>query len=87
MNITLRPGRPEDASACGRICYQAFKTIAEEHGFPPDFPDIETATGIVSSLLTHPGIYSVVAEADGSIVGSKLHGRAYDDRWYRPDYR
>jgi len=28
MSLTLRPGRPEDATICGTICYEAFKTIA-----------------------------------------------------------
>jgi hypothetical protein len=38
MNVMLRPGNPEDAKICGAICYEAFKTIAEQHNFPPDFP-------------------------------------------------
>ena len=27
---------------------------------------------LLSMLLSHPGFYSVVAEADGQVVGSKL---------------
>ena len=38
MNIALRPGSVDDAEACGGICYRAFKGIAEQHNFPPDFP-------------------------------------------------
>ena len=38
MNLKLRPGTPDDALACGTICYQAFKHISEAHNFPPDFP-------------------------------------------------
>ena len=30
MSLTLRPGRPEDATMCGTICYEAFKTIAAQ---------------------------------------------------------
>jgi hypothetical protein len=37
-HLTLRPGRSEDAEPCGSICYEAFKTIADEHNFPPTFP-------------------------------------------------
>jgi hypothetical protein len=35
MPLTLRPGRPEDATMCGTICYEAFKTIAAQHNFLP----------------------------------------------------
>jgi predicted N-acetyltransferase YhbS len=69
---TLRPGRPEDAEACGRICYEAFGTLAEQHGFPPDFPSAEVATGVCSMLLSHPGFYSVVADLEGRVVGSNF---------------
>lgn len=70
--ITLRPGRPTDAEACGLICYEAFAEIAGRHGFPADFPSAEVATELVSMLLLHPGFYGVVAEADGEIVGSNF---------------
>src|SRR5215470_9939312 len=32
MSLHLRAGRPDDAEACGRICYDAFAAIAERHG-------------------------------------------------------
>jgi hypothetical protein len=51
MNITLRPSRPEDAQRGGLICYEAFKAIAEQHHFPPDFPSAEVTIGLLSSLL------------------------------------
>jgi len=72
MDATLRPGRPEDANICGTICYEAFKAIADQHNFPPDFPSREVAVGLLSMLLSHPGFYAVVAEADGRIVGSNF---------------
>jgi predicted N-acetyltransferase YhbS len=72
MNITLRPGRPEDAQRAGLICYQAFKAISEQHRFPPDFPSAEAATGLISSLLERSDIHSVVAEIDGNLVGSNF---------------
>jgi hypothetical protein len=40
MNAILRPGTPEDAAACGAICFGAFKSIASEHNFPWDFPSV-----------------------------------------------
>ncbi|WP_439889261.1 GNAT family N-acetyltransferase [Pseudomonas sp. MBLB4123] len=68
----LRPGTRDDAGACGRICYEAFAAVAEKHSFPPDFPSAEVATELLSGLLTHPGFYSVIAEAEGRIVGSNF---------------
>ncbi len=72
MDVTLRPGRPEDADACGAICYKAFEGIATHHNFPPDFPSREVAVKLLRMLLSHPGFYSVVAELDGRIVGSNF---------------
>jgi predicted N-acetyltransferase YhbS len=72
MNITLRQGRPEDAQRGGLICYEAFKAIAEQHHFPPDFPSAEVTIGLLSSLLARPDIYSVVAEIDGRLVGTNF---------------
>ena len=72
MDISIREGTPEDAEICGRICYNAFKTISEAHGFAPDFPGPETAIGVLTRMLANPKFYSVVAEVDGRIVGSNL---------------
>jgi GNAT superfamily N-acetyltransferase len=71
-DLTLRPGRPEDAEDCGSICYMAFKAIAHQHNFPPDFPSSEVAVGLMGSLLPRGDVYSVVAEADGRVVGSNF---------------
>lgn len=68
--ITIRPARREDAPACGAICYQAFRDINTRHSFPPDFPNAETTTGLLANLFSHPNFYCVVAEVDGTIVGS-----------------
>jgi predicted N-acetyltransferase YhbS len=72
MNVKLRPGTPEDAETCGRICYEAFGAIARKHAFPSDIPAPEVGVGLVSMLLAHPGFYSVVAEANGKVVGSNF---------------
>jgi predicted N-acetyltransferase YhbS len=69
MSLRLRLGTKADAAECGRIQYEAFKAIAEQHNFPPDFPSVEAARGVVAMLLSHPGFYSVVAELDGKIAG------------------
>lgn len=69
-STTIRRATPEDAPVCGRICYEAFAAINRQHGFPPEMPDVETATGAITSLFSHPGFYCVVAEADGRVIGS-----------------
>ena len=72
MAVTLRPSRPEDAPVCGRICYDAFTKINTDHNFPPEFPNPESAVAILSMMFSHPGLYAVVAEADGRPVGSTV---------------
>src|SRR5688572_21915748 len=68
----LRPGRPDDARAAARICYEAFHAIATRHGFPPDFPSVDVAHGLISELLANDKVYSIVAERDGRVVGSNF---------------
>ena len=72
MNVTLRGGKPDDVEACGQICYEAFKNISTQHKFPPDFPNPGAAVGLMSFLFSRREIYSVVAEADGRVVGSNF---------------
>lgn len=72
MAVDVREAVPADAEPCGRILYEAFATLANAHGFPPDFPSVEVATGVASMLIAHPGFYGVVAESDGRILGSNF---------------
>jgi len=72
MKVKVRSGTPDDAEMCGRICYNAFKTISEAHGFVPDFPSPEVAIDVLTRMLANPKFYSVVAEIDGRIVGSNF---------------
>jgi len=70
--VDLRPGRPEDAPALARICYDAFTSINAKHNFPPDFSSFEMAVGFMEFVLNAPNVYSVVAERDGKPVGSSF---------------
>jgi predicted N-acetyltransferase YhbS len=70
--ITIREARPDDWLDCGRICYEAFATVATRHGFPADFPSIQAAAEPIRWLIDHPRIHGVVAERDGRIVGSSF---------------
>jgi hypothetical protein len=36
MELILPPASPADAAECGRICFEAFATIADQHNFPRD---------------------------------------------------
>ncbi len=68
--VVVHAAKPEDAPACGQICYDAFSAISGAHGFPCDFPAPEAAIGVLSMIFSNPGFYCVVAEAEGRIVGS-----------------
>lgn len=72
MVDTLRPAAVEDAPECGRVCYEAFKSISDAHSFPADFPSAEYTGGLLKMLIEHPGFYGVVAERSGAIVGSNF---------------
>ena len=61
MDATHRTAKPEDAEACGQICYDAFTTISKQHNFPPDWPSPEVAIGFLTAILSHPSFYGEVA--------------------------
>jgi len=69
---TLRRATPNDAAACGKICFDAFGAINGAHGFPNDFPSADVAAGLLGMLLQHPSFYGIVAERDGTIIGSNF---------------
>ena len=72
MGFTIREAVADDWPECGRICYEAFATVAARHGFPPDFPTVAAAAEPIRYLINHPRIYGVVAESDGRILGSNF---------------
>ena len=72
MPLTLRPIEAADVPAAGRICHDAFRAIATQHNYPPDFPNPEIAIELLSEMSADPGFYGIVAELDGRIVGSNF---------------
>jgi ribosomal protein S18 acetylase RimI-like enzyme len=72
MNPVLRPASRADVAPAGAICYSAFKAIAEQHRFPPDFPDPNIAIGLIDQLVSRPDIHAMIAELDHRIVGSNF---------------
>jgi predicted N-acetyltransferase YhbS len=70
--VRIRTMTQADINDCGRICYEAFNAIATQHDFPPDFPSVQDARGLVAALQPHPEYFSVVAESDDRIIGSSF---------------
>lgn len=72
VTLQIRQATAGDAAECGRICHDAFAALANYHRFPPDFPSVEVATGLLTGMISHPGFFTVVAEDDGRVVGSNF---------------
>jgi predicted N-acetyltransferase YhbS len=68
----VRRGKESDAAAVGEICYRAFKAIADQHNYPPDFPNADAAIGFLATLIGHQRFFDITAEIDGKIVGSNF---------------
>ena len=68
--ILIREAKPEDAAVCGQICYDAFSAINAAHNFPSDFPSPAIAIAVLTTMFSARGVYCVVAESKGLIVGS-----------------
>ena len=68
--IDIRPVQAADIRRCGEIMYLAFKTIAEQHNFPPDFPNADVTSNVLGMLKDAPVFDGFVAVEEGSILGS-----------------
>lgn len=68
--LVIRRATPDDVEAAAKICYDAFTTINVQHNFPPDFPAVEVARLVMAMMFRHPGFHCLVAEQNGSIIGS-----------------
>jgi predicted N-acetyltransferase YhbS len=72
MTDIIRPAVPADASECGRIFHDAFKAIADAHGFPPDVPSPEVGAALLGMLIGHSGFHKLVFERGGRLIGSNF---------------
>jgi GNAT superfamily N-acetyltransferase len=72
MSLALRAAVATDAEVCGTICFNAFKAIAEQHGFPVEFAEPGIAIGALSMFIPRPDVFGVVAEENGRIIGSNF---------------
>jgi predicted N-acetyltransferase YhbS len=70
LEFVIRQAVPADSAACGQICFDAFSTINQAHGFPCDFPSPEVTIGLLTALISDPSFYCAVAESNGRILGS-----------------
>jgi predicted N-acetyltransferase YhbS len=68
--VSVRPMRPDDAAACGRIGFEAHGAVAAAHNVPSEQPSVEYAVGMLRQLLAQPISRGLVAERDGRIAGS-----------------
>jgi GNAT superfamily N-acetyltransferase len=69
MQYTVRTAVLDDAEACGRVVFDAFKWIGGRHNFPPDYLSERDATRFVETFIGHPGIFGVVAVNGSQVLG------------------
>jgi ribosomal protein S18 acetylase RimI-like enzyme len=72
MAIELVSAEPQHVDEIGRICFEAFKELQEEHGFSPDLPTMELAQQVLGMMVQRDDFYGVVALRDGQPVGSNF---------------
>jgi predicted N-acetyltransferase YhbS len=70
MNLTIRPIGPDDAEVCGRIGYEAHKTISSAHGYPSELASEEYGIEVIKMCLANPNSWGVLAERQDRILGS-----------------
>lgn len=70
MSLTIRPVGQNDIESCGRIGYKAHKSVSTAHGYPPEQPTEEFGIGLIKMLVGNPNTWGVLAEREGTIVGS-----------------
>jgi predicted N-acetyltransferase YhbS len=68
--LQIREANAGDAEVLGRIFFDSFESLATRHAFPvepgtPEFTEFQ-----MKSMLATDGIFGLVAEVDGRIIGS-----------------
>ncbi len=70
MSLIIRPIEQNDAECCGKIGYEAHKTISSAHGYPSEQPSEEFGIELIRRLLGNPNSWGVLAERQGKTLGS-----------------
>ena len=71
-DVLLREPREDEAELLGRIAFNAFHAVAQRHCLPLEFPTVEAATALIAMCIAHPGFWGVVAEREGTAIGSNF---------------
>lgn len=72
MAIEYRQPTSEDVHELGRICHDAFRDIAERHGFEKDFSSADIARMLLGMLVASEDNFGVAAYMDGQPVASNF---------------
>jgi GNAT superfamily N-acetyltransferase len=72
MATELASATADLAKEIAGISYRAFLAISSAHGFPPDFPSLESAYPAYELLIDRPDYIGLVAMVDGRPVGSNF---------------
>ena len=70
MSLIIRPVEQNDIESCGKIGYEAHKTISSAHGYPSEQPSEEFGIEQIRKILGNPNSWGVLAEQHGKILGS-----------------
>ncbi len=70
MTLIVRPIEQNDAESCGKVGYEAHKTISSAHGYPSEQPSEEFGIDLIRRLLGNPNSWGVLAERQGKTLGS-----------------
>ncbi len=72
MNLTIRSAEPSDIEKCSGIILKGFKEVSDKHGVSCDIPSLEVANQLTRFCINEPSVFSIVAELNGSVVGSNF---------------
>jgi predicted N-acetyltransferase YhbS len=76
--VSIRPADPADADACARVMFTAFESLATRHAFPIEAQSPEFTRRQMEAMLAAEGIYALIAERDGDVVGSAFQDERGD---------
>lgn len=65
----IRRATRDDAGGCGQVIFDAFGAVNAEHGFVTRWSSVEFAMGFARAFLSLEGIYGVVCEHKGVVIG------------------
>ena len=61
MSLKNRPVEENDAETCGKIGYEAHKSISSSHGYPSEQLSKEYAIGLIKTILSNPNSLGVLS--------------------------